>query len=238
VSAKSRTLIGGVVKPISFAKIPVIRSMMIDPKKLDYRNVTISGLPGTGTTTLMRLLAKKLAWDGYSGGEFMRAYALEKGLFKPEHGEHHFATDYEDEFDRKIDLGVREKLEKKSGGIYEAWLTGFMAQGIEGVLKVLLVCSDDAIRVDRVVNRDHVTVAQAKDHILTREEQNRRKWTRMYRDEWFAWVVKPGVVNEEEPIDFWDPRIYDLIIDTYSNSREETLRKVLDKVGYFRAVTP
>ncbi|OGV93799.1 hypothetical protein A3B57_03405 [Microgenomates group bacterium RIFCSPLOWO2_01_FULL_47_10] len=212
--------------------------MALDPKQLNYRNITISGLPGTGTTTLMRLLEKKLGWKGYSGGEFMRAYALEKGIFKSQQGMHHFATDYEDDFDRKIDMGVRDKLNKQSGGIYEAWLTGFLAQGIEGTMKVLLVCSDDAIRVDRVVNRDHVTVAQAKDHILTREEQNRRKWTLMYKNEWFDWVVKAGAVGEEEPIDFWDPRIYDLIIDTYSNSREESLRKVLDKVGYFRAITP
>jgi cytidylate kinase len=210
--------------------------MNIEPSKLLFKNITISGLPGTGTTTLLTLLEKKLGWKGYSGGEFMRAYALEKGIFKPEQGFHHSAADYEDEFDRTIDMGVREKLEKQEGGIYEAWLTGFLAQEVPGVLKVLLVCSDDAIRVDRVVNRDKVTVAQAKEHILTREEQNRRKWTKMYRDEWMKWVVKPGHVSEDEPIDFWDPRIYDLIIDTYSNSREETFKKVLDKVGYFRAI--
>lgn len=210
--------------------------MKIEPSKLLFKNITISGLPGTGTTTLLTLLEKKLDWKGYSGGEFMRAYALEKGIFKPEQGFHHSAADYEDEFDRTIDMGVREKLQNQEAGIYEAWLTGFLAQGVPDVLKVLLVCSDDAIRVDRVVNRDKVTVAQAKEHILTREEQNRRKWTKMYRDEWMKWVVKPGHVSEDEPIDFWDPRIYDLIIDTYSNSREETFKKVLDKVGYFRAI--
>lgn len=210
--------------------------MKIEPDKMLFQNITISGLPGTGTTTLLTLLEKKLGWKGYSGGEFMRAYALEKGIFKPEQGFHHSAVDYEDEFDRTIDMGVRERLETQKGGIYEAWLTGFLAQEVPGVLKVLLVCSDDAIRVDRVVNRDKVTVAQAKEHILSREEQNRRKWTKMYRDEWMKWVVKPGHVSEDEPIDFWDPRIYDLIIDTYSNSREETFKKVLEKVGYFRAI--
>ena len=68
------------------------------------------------------------------------------------------------------------------------------------------------------------------------EEQNRRKWTRVYKEEWDKWVVKAGMIGEDEPIDFWDPRLYDLIIDTYSNSREETLKKVLDKVGYFRTI--
>lgn len=209
---------------------------MTNKKKFDYRNITISGLPGTGTTTLLRLVEDKMGWKGYSGGEFMREYALEKGIFKVDEGFHHSSTDYEDDFDRKIDFGIREKLEKKTNGIYEAWLTGFLAQGVDGVLKVLLICSDDGVRVDRVVNRDKVTVLQAKEHIMTREEQNRRKWTRVYKEEWDKWVVKAGMIGEDEPIDFWDPRLYDLIIDTYSNSREETLKKVLDKVGYFRTV--
>ena len=209
---------------------------MTDKKKFDYKNITISGLPGSGTTTLLRLVEDKMGWKGYSGGEFMREYALEKGIFKSEEGLHHSAADYEDDFDRKIDFGIREKLEKKTKGIYEAWLTGFLAQGVDGVLKVLLICSDDGVRVDRVVNRDKVTVLEAKEHIMTREEQNRRKWTRVYKEEWDKWIVKTGMIGEDEPIDFWDPRLYDLIIDTYSNSREETLRKVLEKVGYFKAI--
>ena len=209
---------------------------MTDKKKFDYKNITISGLPGTGTTTLLRLVEDKMGWKGYSGGEFMREYALEKGIFKSEEGLHHSAADYEDDFDRKIDFGIREKLEKKTKGIYEAWLTGFLAQGVDGVLKVLLICSHNRVSQGRVRIRDKVTVLQAKEHIMTREEQNRRKWTRVYKEEWDKWIVKTGMIGEDEPIDFWDPRLYDLIIDTYSNSREETLRRVLEKVGYFKAI--
>lgn len=204
----------------------------VDVKNVRYANITISGLPGGGSTTLLRMLEETLGWKGYSGGEFMREYALKKGIFKPNQGEHHAATDYEDEFDRKIDYGVREQLEKYSARIYEAWLSGFLAQGIKGVLKVLVHCSDDAIRVDRIVNRDNVDIEEAKEHIFSREERNRQKWTRMYKDEWEKWVVKTGSVEVDDPIDFWDPRLYDVVIDTYSNSREETLQKVLDELGY------
>jgi len=204
----------------------------VDPKKLKYKNITVSGLPGAGATTLMRLLEKELGWKGYSGGGFMRAYALEKGLFKPDHGMHHSATDYEDEFDRKIDYGVRKKLKKESGGIYEAWLSGFLAQGIDGVLKVLVCCDEDAIRVDRIVNRDRVDVEKAKIHIFEREKKNRSKWMRMYKKEWGEWVVSVGVMKKDDRIDFWTPALYDLVIDTYSNSREETLNKVLEALGF------
>ena len=193
-----------------------------------YRNVTISGLPGTGTTTLLHLLEERTEWKGYSGGEFMRAYAEEKGYYSKDNNTHHDATVYPNDFDRQIDYGVREKLQNGSEHIYEAWLSGFLAQGIPGVLKVLLVCSDDAVRVDRVVNRDQVTVADALAHIREREVNNREKWQKMYMQEWKEWVVKPGLKKEEEKIDFWDPRLYDLVIDTYSNSKEQTLQQVLD----------
>jgi len=49
-----------------------------------YQNITISGLPGNGSTTLLNTLREALkeeGWKGFSGGEFMRNYALEKGLF-------------------------------------------------------------------------------------------------------------------------------------------------------------
>ncbi len=157
----------------------------------------------------------------------MRAYALEKGIFKEDHGLHHSAAHYEDDFDRKIDFGMREKLEKEEKWIIESWLSGFLAQGIPKVLKVLVYCSDDAVRIDRIVNRDDVSVDEAKDHIHRRYEENLTKWSRMYAKEWDQWVVSAGKAKSGDKIDFWKPDLYDLSVDTYGTSREETLEKVL-----------
>jgi len=198
-----------------------------------YRNITISGLPGGGSTTLLNLLKETLksaGWQGFSGGEFMRSYAIEKGLFNPQTGFHHSATDYEDDFDRKIDFGMREKLEHEEKWIIESWLSGFLAQGVSGVLKVLVFCSDDAIRIDRIVNRDQVSVQEAKQHIHERYQGNLAKWSRMYREQWQQWVVGKGQVTESDPIDFWRSDLYDLVIDTYSTNKEETLQKVLHAI--------
>ena len=185
-----------------------------------YRNITISGLPGTGSTTLLEKLVERMPdWEGFSGGTFMRAYALEKKLFKPKSGEHHKATDYEDEFDRKVDFGMREALETKEKQALESWLSGFMAQKVDGVLKILLTC-EGSLRIDRVVNRDNISVEDAKKHLFVRETQNRSKWERMYAEQWYEWVVGAGTMPETEKIDFWDPRLYDLVIDTYKNSKE------------------
>lgn len=201
-------------------------------KGLRYKNITISGLPAAGSSTLGKALAKVLGWQYFSGGDFMRVYAIEKGYFDKDNHFHHDATVYGDDFDKKVDFGMRETLEKKSGKILDAWLSGFMAQGVDKVLKILVFCSQDAVRVDRLVNRDRVTVEKAKDHIFTRQSKNVTKWQRVYNKEWQKWVVKKGVIPKEKEIWFWYPQLYDLAIDTYKYSKEETLKLALDKLGY------
>ncbi len=198
--------------------------------KVSYRNITISGLPGVGSSTLGKLLRDKLGWDYFSGGEFMRAYAIEKGLFDPNQTSHHDATVYSEDFDRQVDYGMREKMMKEDQRIYDSWLSGFLAQGVDGVLKVLLICSDDAVRVDRVANRDGISISEAKKHVFEREKKNLVKWQRMYAKEWGEWVVNRGVLSKSEEIYFWRPELYDLVIDTFKLSREEVLNEVLKKL--------
>lgn len=196
-----------------------------------YRNITVSGLPGSGSTTLLKNLKETLqfdGWKGFSGGEFMRSYALEKGLFQEQGSLHHDASHYEDDFDRKIDMGMRDKLESEEHWILESWLSGFLGQQVPGVLKVLLYCSDDAIKIDRVVNRDDVSVAVAKDNMHNRYKSNYEKWSRMYASEWQKWVITPGTRPGDAPIDFWHPDLYDVHIDTYSQNKDQTLHFVLE----------
>lgn len=196
-----------------------------------YQNVTISGLPGCGSTTLLKLLKEELkldGWRGFNGGEFMRAYAAQKGLFDGSGKKHHDASHYEDDFDRQVDYGMREKLKTEQHWILESWLSGFMAQQVSGVLKVLMICSDDAVRVDRIVNRDQISITSAKKHLNERYQTNYKIWKRLYAQEWQNWVVNPGTQPIKAAIDFWHPDLYDLTIDTYSHNQQETLKLVLD----------
>ncbi len=201
---------------------------------MKYSNITISGLPGGGSTTLLKLLRDRLefeGWRGFSGGEFMRAYALEHGSFEEQKGLHHDSSHYSDEFDRQVDMDMRSKLSSQEKWIIESWLSGFLAQGLPSVLKVLVYCSEDAVRVDRIMNRDQVTVHEALENMRIRYEKNLSKWSRMYAKEWHEWVVVPGKMKESDPINFWKPQLYDLVIDTYSTNKTQTLEKVLEALG-------
>jgi cytidylate kinase len=182
-----------------------------------FTNVTISGRTCTGTTTLALLLKEKLKWQYWNAGQFFRDYCGKNNL-KLE-----MASQRPDSLTRKVDFGMRDKLKQGKHQILEAWLAGFVAQGLKGVLKVLLVC-EDSLRIDRLVNREGLTVERAKEMIKIREAENTKKWQRVYQKEWQLWVPQ----NQQVPFDFWQPSLYDLVIDTYSNSREQTLSKVME----------
>ncbi|MFZ2200179.1 MAG: cytidylate kinase family protein [Microgenomates group bacterium] len=201
------------------------------PFQTKYKNITVSGLPGAGSTTLGKHLAKHLDFHFHSGGDFMRQYAIEKGYFDPKQSVHHSATAYPDDFDLKVDHQMRADIAQKQGFVYESWLSGFLAQQIEGTFKILVYCSDDSVRVDRIANRDDITIAEAKEHIFTREQKNLDKWINMYSKEWGEWVVKPGTLSANDPIYFWRSELYDLAIDTYKLGKEETLEKALTLIS-------
>ena len=190
-------------------------------KELKYQSIAISGKPGVGRTTLFTNLKKDLQplnFTFFSGGEWSRQYAIDHGLCNPNDHKHHFATVYGDEVDYQIDVAMREKLEGEGHYVVESWIAGWNMRGLKKVLKVLLMC-DDALRIDRIVNRDVLTVDEAKEHLKKREEENLAKWSRIYK----------------VPVtDFWDTKYYDLVINTYSHGPTETLDIVLQALGYYQ----
>jgi len=186
-----------------------------------YSSIAIAGPPGAGRSTLLKNLRpylEPLQWEFFSGGEWARQFAIESGKHDAKDVTHHKATDYGDDIDFKIDVSLREKLTYNTVHVaVESWIAGWNMRGLKHVLKVLLMC-DDSLRIDRVVNRDTLTVVDAKKHLREREEANMTKWKRMY-----------GVS------DFWDPKYYDLVINTYSHGPTETVDLVLQALGYFKA---
>ncbi|MBI4991499.1 cytidylate kinase family protein [Candidatus Gottesmanbacteria bacterium] len=174
-----------------------------------WRNITISGRAASGATTLSRVLAEKLGWKLINGGEIYREYAKKNGIPLEK------TTASDDKYHLQLDNFIKEKLKNEKSLIIESWLSGFDAAGIDGVFKVFVTCSDDSVRVDRLVNRDKMTIEEAKQHLKTREEENLKKWEKLYHTR-----------------DFWNPALYNLVIDTYHNGPTETLNLVLQAIGF------
>lgn len=178
---------------------------------VQYQNLTVSGKIATGTTTLAKSLQQILGWEYINAGAIQREYDRQHGVNENERG----AQLRPDEHEREMEAMAKRILTEKKHIVYEAWLSGFIAREIKNTLRILVICSEDAIRIDRVANRENISIDEAKRYIKTREEENIGKWKKLYGD-----------------YDFWDPKYYNLVIDTYSSGPMETLGKALDKLGY------
>lgn len=182
--------------------------MKRSPVSLPFRIITVSGRVASGATTLSHSLAEALNWELWNGGEIYRQYARNNHIPLER-------TDLStDDYHLKLDKYIKDRLIKEKNLIMESWLSGYNARGIEGVYKIFVNCSVDSVRVDRLVNREKITIDEAKAHLKKREEENLSKWHRLYKEN-----------------DFWNTKYYDLIIDTYQNGPTETLEIVLKALG-------
>ena len=183
------------------------------------RNITISGRIASGTTTLAHNLAKSLGWELLEGGELFRKFHEEHLNDMSELA----VSQRPDAFDLEYEEKIKKILQNESHRVIQSHLAGFDAQGIPGVFKILVICEDKNgddhadIRIDRLVNRKKIPVKEAKEEIEEREKNNLEKWRRMYADNDPNWV-------------YWDPKYYDLVINTFSNNAEESLNLVLKKI--------
>ncbi len=176
---------------------------------LKYKNIAISGGAATGKGTLLAGLKPYLAplgWTFRSGGDLIREVTNEY--------KNPTASLRDEALDLSLDKRTKELLEIGNLAV-ESWLAVFIAKHRDDTLRVFIQCSSDAIIIDRVMNRDGVGVSDAKMIVKDRQEDNFKLWKRLYGD-----------------YNFWDPKYFHLIIDTYSTSKEQTLHKVLEAMGF------
>jgi len=181
--------------------------------------ITVSGRIASGSTTLGHKLAHVLGWRHVEGGEvFWEAVRTRMGL---EEKDTNLRPDKEDE---DFDASLKQILTKGKNLILETKLAGFNAQEIPGVFKILVICEDEKgqdkpdIRIDRLINREKISIDEAKEEVIEREKNDLEKWRRLYAKNDLNW-------------NYWDKKDYDLVVNTYSHNQEETLNLALQKLG-------
>lgn len=186
----------------------------------NIRNITISGRIASGTTTLATGLAETLSWELMEGGELFQK--IHDEILKVPEVDVHKRPD---SFDLEYEAKVKDMLKNKEHQIIQSHLAGFDAQGIDGVFKILVVCENEKgedmqdIRIDRLVNRRGISVEEAKREVRKREKNHLEKWRRLY-------------VNNDPNWVYYDPKYYDLVVNTYSHDKENSLKYVLEHIGY------
>ena len=174
--------------------------------------ITISGLPGSGTTTVAELLAEKLGWKVISAGEVFRRLAMERGMSLEEFSRY---AEENPDIDIYIDRMQRDLAEKEENVVVEGRLSGWM---IKDAFKVWIY-ADPEIRYERIAKREGIELSRARVETKRREELERRRYKKSYS------------------IDIDDISIYHVAINSGLFNAEEIVEIILKALEFYRSST-
>ncbi|WOX55291.1 MULTISPECIES: (d)CMP kinase [unclassified Methanoculleus] len=136
--------------------------------------ITISGPPGSGTTSLARYLAAKYRLDLISAGEVFRQLAREHSMDLAEFGR--FAEN-DPSVDRMIDTRQKEIGESAGNIIIEGRLSGRMVENAD--LRIWLTASLPC-RAKRIAGRDGMDEEGARAYTENRQRSESTRYLNYY----------------------------------------------------------
>lgn len=121
--------------------------------------LTVSGHPGSGTSTLVKALMERNDWTSLNGGDVFREEAKRRGMSLGDFGE---LCHNEPEVDRSLDELLKQRMKGTDGAdIVESRLAGWWAYRLELPCLRLWLDVDDEERARRVAHREGLTVEDA-----------------------------------------------------------------------------
>ena len=139
--------------------------------------ITVSGHPGSGTSTLVKGLMSHFNWKSLNGGDVFRQEAARRGMGLQEFGEL-----------CKSDLDVDENWTgteatnvEGSAQIVESRLAGWWAYHLEIPCVRLWIEVDEKERARRVVSREKISIEKALEDNKIRSEVDGERFMELYQ---------------------------------------------------------
>lgn len=126
--------------------------------------ITVSGLPGSGTTSLSRYLAERHGFDMISAGEVFRQLAREHNMELAAFGR---LAEEDPSYDKMIDARQKEIAETQNNIIVEGRLSGWMVSQAD--LKIWLY-APIGCRIKRIATRDEVADERTAEALTLERE--------------------------------------------------------------------
>ncbi len=167
--------------------------------------ITVSGLPGSGTTSLSRYLAQRHNFTMISAGEVFRECAQKHNMELAEFGR---LAEEDPTFDKMIDVRQKEIAEEKDNIIVEGRLSGWMVEKAD--LKIWLFAPINC-RIDRIVYRDQIADDEtAKKITIERERCEAGRYSAYYNIDINDLSIYHIILNSEH----WGVEDLGTIVDT------------------------
>jgi len=171
--------------------------------------ITISGLPGSGKTTVARLLAQRLGLPHIYAGDLYRRAAVERGVSLEEFNA---LSEQDHSIDRALDARMAEYA-RQGNAVLEGRLAGFIAlQESAEALKVFLTASDDV----------------CAQRVAQREDRNWRAVLELNRARQRSDALRYRIIYG---FDLHDTSIYDLILNSDTQSPEALAEQILARAA-------
>lgn len=175
--------------------------------------ITISGLPGSGKSTVGKILAKKLGYKFLSMGDLRGKMAIDRGLTIDELNR---LGEKEGWTDKEVDDYQRKYGQDHDNLIVEGRLSfHFIPQSF----KIFLTVNQQTAatrtmenRNDRQDEKSAETVEEAENLLRERIESDKKRYLKYYE------------------LDYTDPKHYDVVLDTTTPSVKEVVQIILDRL--------
>lgn len=170
--------------------------------------VTISGVPGSGKTTVAKLLAESLGLPHVYAGDLYRQEARRRGLTLEEFNR---LCESDHSIDRRLDEAMAERA-RQGDCILEGRLAGYLAaqEGLDA-LKVWLTASDE-VRARRVAQREDGDWRAVERENRARHESDARRYREIYG------------------FDLADIDVYDVVLDSDDRTPEQLVATLIEHV--------
>ncbi len=171
--------------------------------------IVISGMPGAGSSTIAKMLAKKLHLKHFSLGDASKKFGHGKETEKAityllsEKGKSKGFHEHMDELQRSV--------AKKRNVVIDSKLGVRMLRGLYD-FSVWLKCPKE-VQVQRIAGRDKILLKDARRIVVEKERLERGRWRDIYGFDYFA--------QEKEA---------SLVVDTGSKAPEEITRIIIESM--------
>lgn len=171
--------------------------------------VTISGPPGSGKTTVAKILSKRLSFQLITGGEIFRDKARKMKVSLARLGS--FA-ERDEKFDRSLDDHLLLLMKNREDMVVESRLSGWLCYLNKIEAFKVFVSASEEVRVERIRKSLKSRKEEKGSLPILLKEREENEWKRY---------------KKYYGIDYRNTSIYDLIIDSTKESAEKVTEVII-----------
>ena len=171
--------------------------------------IAICGPPGSGKTTVCALVANHFGYDYVLVGQVFRQMAIERKMDLESFGR---LAEENETIDRELDERMLAIALSRGDIVMEGRLTGALLKSRKIPVFAVFINAEEQVRAERIARRESREVESVLREMQSRERSEKKRYFAYYG-------INP-----------YNESIYDLRVDSTSQSAESVAEAIVDKI--------